>query len=171
MSEKITIELALHPLAWKVLKRDYHYDGRAVDVGRGWLYYIILQGLERQQVLTPMRDKSRMPKNLVKGKVYILYEDSLRFGRYMRLPRQANISRMLYRQKKEQLCQQVALFHVATENEYEKGIERNKLMRHFLETEGIEEDELSFEALKKHYQRHYRQKEEIIRHEIKQLND
>lgn len=165
MSEKITIELALHPIAWKMLKKDYHFDGKAVDVGRGWLYYLILQGLERQQVLTPMRDKSRMPKNLVKGKIYILYEDSLRYGRYMRLPRQANISRVLFKQKREQLCMQVAIFHIATD------IERNKLMRHFLEKEEIEEDELSFEALKKHYQRHYRQKEDAIIHEIKTLND
>lgn len=165
MSEKITIELALHPIAWKMLKKDYHFDGKAVDVGRGWLYYLILQGLERQQVLTPMRDKSRMPKNLVKGKIYILYEDSLRYGRYMRLPRQANISRVLFKQKREQLCLQVAIFHIAAD------IERNKLMRHFLEKEDIEEDELSFEALKKHYQRHYRQKEDAIIHEIKTLND
>ncbi len=165
MSEKITIELALHPIAWKMLKKDYHFDGKAVDVGRGWLYYLILQGLERQQVLTPMRDKSRMPKNLVKGKIYILYEDSLRYGRYMRLPRQANISRVLFKQKREQLCLQVAIFHIATD------IERNKLMRHFLEKEDIEEDELSFEALKKHYQRHYRQKEDAIINEIKTLND
>lgn len=165
MSEKITIELALHPIAWKMLKKDYHFDGKAVDVGRGWLYYLILQGLERQQVLTPMRDKSRMPKKLVKGKIYILYEDSLRYGRYMRLPRQANISRVLFKQKREQLCLQVAIFHIATD------IERNKLMRHFLEKEDIEEDELSFEALKKHYQRHYRQKEDAIIHEIKTLKD
>jgi len=165
MSEKITIELALHPIAWKMLKKDYHFDGKAVDVGRGWFYYLILQGLERQQVLTPMRDKSRMPKNLVKGKIYILYEDSLRYGRYMRLPRQANISRVLFKQKREQLCLQVAIFHIAAD------IERNKLMRHFLEKEDIEEDELSFEALKKHYQRHYRQKEDAIIHEIKTLND
>ncbi len=165
MSEKITIELALHPIAWKMLKKDYHFDGKAVDVGRGWLYYLILQGLERQQVLTPMRDKSRMPKNLVKGKIYILYEDSLRYGRYMRLPRQANISRVLFKQKREQLCLQVAIFHIAAD------IERNKLMRHFLEKEDIEEDELSFEALKKHYQRYYRQKEDAIIHEIKTLND
>lgn len=112
-----------------------------------------------------MRDKSRMPKKLVKGKIYILYEDSLRYGRYMRLPRQANISRVLFKQKREQLCLQVAIFHIATD------IERNKLMRHFLEKEDIEEDELSFEALKKHYQRHYRQKEDAIIHEIKTLKD
>lgn len=163
MTEKITIDISMHPLAWRVLKRDYQYDGRAVDVGKGWLYYLILQGLERQQVLTPIRDKSRLPKNLVKGKIYILYEDSLRCGRHMRLPRQANISRVLLRQEKERICWAVAVMHVAT------GIERNKVMRHFLEKDGIEEEEMSFEALKKHYQRHHRQKEDSIMLDIKEL--
>lgn len=163
MTDKITIDIALHPLAWKVLKKEYHFDGKAVDVGSGWLYYLILQGLERQQVITPCRDKSRFPKNLIKGKIYIYYEDSLRCGRFMRLPRQANISRVIFRQKREQLCQAVAVFHIAT------GIERNKVMRHFLEKEGIEEEELSFEALKKHYQRHYRHKEDALLQDINEL--
>lgn len=165
MKEQITIELTLHPVVWKMLKQDYQYDGKAVDVGRGWLYYIILQGLEKQQVLTTMRDKSRMPKNLVKGKIYILYEDSLRFGKYMRLPRQANISRVLLKLKREEICQKVAVYHTAT------GEERNKLMHHFLEKNNIEEDEISFDTLKKHYQRHYRQKEDAIRQEIRELNN
>ena len=164
MKEKITIEIALHPLAWKMLKKEHYFDGKAVDVGRGWLYYLILQGLERQQVVIPCRDKSRLPKNLTKGKIYIFYEDSLRYGHFMRLPRQANISRVLLRLKKERLCQAVAVFHIAT------GIERNKVMRHFLEKEGIEEEELSFEALKKHYQRHYRHKEQLLSQELNELN-
>ena len=165
MKEKTTIEIALHPLAWKMLKKEYHFDGKAVDVGKGWLYYLILQGLERQQVVIPCRDKSRLPKNLIKGKIYIFYEDSLRYGQYMRLPRQANISRVLLRLKKERLCQTVAVFHIAT------GAKRNKVMRHFLEKEGIDDDELSFEALKKHYQRHYRQKEDLLLQEIKELRE
>lgn len=165
MNEKTTIEIALHPLAWKMLKKDYHFDGKAVDVGMGWLYYLIVQGLERQQVVIPCRDKSRLPKNLIKGKIYIFYEDSLRYGHFMRLPRQANISRVLLKQKKEQLCQTVAVFHIA------KDLPRNKVMRHFLEKEGIDDDELSFEALKKHYQRHYRRKEDLLLQEIKELSE
>ena len=45
MADKITIDIALHPLAWKVLRQQYHYDGKAVDVGNGWLYSVIVQGL------------------------------------------------------------------------------------------------------------------------------
>ncbi len=165
MAEKMTIDIALHPLAWKVLKQQYHFDGKAVDVSHGWIYSLILQGLERNQIITPIRDKARLPKNLISGKVYIYYDDILRYGRFMRLPRQANISRALYRYERERLCHQIAVFHVAT------GIERNKVMRHFLDSEDIEEEELSFEALKKHYQRHYRHKEERILLDIRQLNE
>lgn len=164
MADKITIDIALHPLAWKVLRQQYHYDGKAVDVGNGWLYSVIVQGLERRQVITSGEQRKR-PKQLVDGKVYIYADDFLRYGRYLRLSRQANISRALFRKERERLCEQIAVFHVAT------GIERNKVMRYFLEKADIEEDELSFEALKKHYQRHYRQKEDDILHDIKELSN
>lgn len=165
MTDRITIDINLHPLAWKVLKNEYDFDGKAVDVGKGWLYYLILQGLEREQVVIPYRDKSRLPKNLVKGKVYIYYEDSLRYGQFLRLPRQANISRVLVSKFREKICQTVAVFHIAT------GIDRNKVMRRFLENEDVEEEEMSFEALKKHYQRHYRHKEKDLLQYINELKD
>ena len=163
MNDKVTIEIALHPLAWRLMKQEYHFDGRAVDVGKGWLYYLILQGLERQEVVSTFRDKARLPKNLKKGKVYIFREDAQRCGVHMRMPRQANISRVLVKLEREKICQAVAIFHVTT------GIDRNKVMRHFLEKEGVEEEDLSFEAIKKHYQRHYRQNEESLLLYLKEL--
>lgn len=163
MADKITIDIALHPLAWKVLKQQYHYDGKAVDVGSDWLYSLIVQGLEKRQVITSGETRKK-PKQLVDGKVYIYTDDFLRYGRFLRLSRQANISRVLYRKERESICNKIAVFHVAT------GIERNKVMRYFLEKADIQEDELSFEALKKYYQRHYRQKEDDILHDIKELN-
>lgn len=163
MADKITIDIALHPLAWKVLMQQYNYDGKAVDVGHGWLYCLIVQGLERQHVITS-GELRKKPKGLVDGKVYIYADDFLRYGRHLRLSRQANISRVIYRKERERLCNQIAVFHIAT------GIERNKVMRHFLEKADLQEDELSFEALKKYYQRHYRQKEDDILHDIKELS-
>lgn len=164
MAEKITVDIALHPLAWKVLREQYSYDGTAVDVGHGWLYSVIVQGLERKHIITA-GELRRRPKGLVDGKVYIYYDDFIRYGRFIRLTKQANISRVIYRKERERLCYQIAVFHVAT------GIERNKVMRHFLDKHGIEEDELSFEALKKYYQRKFRHKEEDYLQDIKQLNE
>lgn len=164
MADKITIDIALHPLAWKVLMQQYHYDGKAVDVGHGWLYSLIVQGLERQHVITS-GELRKKPKGLVDGKVYIYADDFLRYGRFLSLSRQANISRVLYKKERENICNKIAVFHVAT------GIERNKVMRYFLEKADIQEEELSFEALKKYYQRHYRQKEDDILHDIKELNN
>jgi len=163
MTEKIPIDIQLHPLAWKVLREQYHHDGRAVDLGHGWLYAMIVQGLERQQIFTPRRDVSRFPKGMVKGHIYIYYEDFLRYGRHLRLPRQANISRVIYRMERERICNQVATLHIAT------GIERNKIMRQILEKADLTEEEMSFEALKKYYQRNFRHKEDDIMLLMKEL--
>lgn len=159
---KMTVDIALHPVVWKVLQQDYNFDGNAVDVGHDWLYLLIVQSLEREQVITA-GELRRRPKGLVAGKVYIYYDDYIHHGRYLRLNRQANISRIVYRRERERLCQEVAMLHVAC------GIERNRAMRHFLEKRGLEDEELSFEALKKYYQRNYRQKEDDILNEITEL--
>jgi hypothetical protein len=50
------------------------------------------------------------------------------------------------------------------------GVSRDTAMRYFLEKEEYEEDEISFAALRKHYQRHYRQNEDDILHDLNQLN-
>lgn len=163
MAKKITVDIALHPLVWKLLKSQYSFDGHAVDVGHDWLYSLIVSSLERRHIITAS-ELRRRPKGIVDGKVYIYYEDFIRYGGYIRSARQANISRVIYRQERERLCQTVAVFHIAT------GIERNKVMRYFLEKEGIEEDELSFETLKKHYQRNYRHKEDDYYLAIKEMN-
>lgn len=162
MADKMTIDISLHPMAWKMLKRHYSYDGIAVDVGNGWLYSVIVQGLERKQIITSgeLRKKA---KGLVEGKVYIYTDDFMRYGRYLRLSRQANISRAIYKAERDRLCNEIAVLHVAT------GIERNKVMRYFLDKEDLEEAELSFEALKKYYQRHHRQNEDDILQDIKEL--
>lgn len=162
MADKITIDLALHPMVWKVLQLQYDYDGVAVDVGHDWLYALIVSSLERRQIITA-GELRRRPKGLVGGQVYIGYDDFVRHGRFIRLSKQANISRVVYRVARERLCYAVAVFHVAT------GIERNKAMRYFLDKYDFTDDEMSFEALKKHYQRNFRQKEDEYIMDIKEI--
>lgn len=165
MADKVTIDIALQPLAWKVLRNGKPKDGSPVDLENSWIYSLILQSLEREQVVVTCRDKSRMPKKLEQGKILLRYEDMLRHGRYIRATRQWDISRLLVKMKREMLCQAVAVYYIAT------GIDRNKVMRHFLDTEDIDEEEISFEALKKHYQRHYRHKEESLLQGITELRN
>lgn len=144
-ASQLTVELWLHPLAWHVLRRDYAYDGRAVDV-KGWLYNMVCQGLQRQMVVTAS-ELRRQRKGLVKGAVYISIYDYQHLGCYLRLSRQANISTAIYRQERERLC------HLAAILANTKGISNNRAIREILIAEDISDEELSYEALKKYYQR------------------
>ena len=164
MAEKITVDIALHPLAWKVLRQQYGYDGTAVDVGHSWLYSLIVQGLEHRHIILAGEIK-RKRLNMVHGAVYISERDYLHHGGYLRMSRQANISRAIYRMERDTMCNQIAVVHMAT------GIERNKVMRQILDEHDLTEDEMSFEALKKYYQRNYRQKEEAILNTIRELRN
>lgn len=163
MATKQIVDIKLHPLSWRVLREQYTYDGIAVDLGRGWLYNIVVQALRRHPVITPW-ELSRMPQGMVDGKVYILDYDCNRYGCYMSIARQANISVVIYQHERERLCQLIASAHVIG------GVSRDKAMHYFLDKAWYEEDEISFAALRKHYQRHYRHLEDAIAHDLKELN-
>jgi hypothetical protein len=164
MPYRIKVDIALHPVAWKVLRGKYSYDGTAVDVGHGWLYSLIVQSLEHRHIILAGELK-RNPIKMVRGAVYISERDYLHHGGYIRLSRQANISRAIYRMERDIMCNKIAVMYATT------GIERNKIMRQILDEHDLAEDEMSFEALKKYYQRNYRQKEEDITNTIKELRN
>ena len=163
MRDKVKVELWLHPLAWKVLQRDYPCEGGAAEA-KGWLYNLVCQGLRRRMVVTASEVR-RQRRGLVQGAVLISVHDYHRYGGYLWLSRQANISTALYRQERDRLAWLAAITIAAT------GQPSDKVIRQILESEGIEEEELTFEALKKHYQRHGGQIEERSQKIISDLND
>lgn len=160
---KRTVDIKMHPLSWHVLKKQYNFDGTAVDLGSGWLYKIVTQCLRRRPVMSPW-EFSRTLQGMVDGKVYILEYDYNRYGGYMSIAKQANLSVIISRKERERLCYLTATAHVMA------SISRDTAMRYFLEKEGYEEDEITFAALRKDYQRHYRHFEDDILHDLNQLN-
>ena len=162
MATKRTVDIKLHPLSWKVLQQQYNYDGYAVDLGRGWLYKVVTKCLRRHPVMSPW-EFSRAPKGMVDGKVYILEYDYNRFGGYMSTASQANLSVIIFRRERERLCHMTATAHVMA------GVSRDTAMRYFLDKEGYDDHEISFAALRKHYQRHFRHFEDDMLHDLKEL--
>lgn len=145
---KPTITINLHPLAWRVLRREYIFDGYAVDLGKSWVYNMVAQGLQKKQVITATEIKKK-PSGMVEGRIYIYEENLIRFGGYIRLSRQANISAAIYKVERERLCNMVAIAHCYG------GVPKDTAMRYFLEKYDYDEGDLPFATLKKYYQRHY----------------
>ncbi len=163
MANKCIVDIKLHPLSWKVLREQYRYDGVAVDLGKGWMYNVVTQALRRHPVVSPW-ELGRIPQGMVDGKVYVLEYDCQRYGSYMSVAKQANISVIIFRRERERLCQLTASAHVML------GVGRDTAMRYYLEKAGYEDNEISFAALRKHYQRHYRHNEEVIAHDMYELD-
>ena len=159
---KRIVDIKMHPLSWHVLKAQYSYDGVAVDLGRGWLYNIVTQGLRRNPVVSPW-EFSRSPQGMVESRIYIREYDYNRYGGYMSIAKQANLSVIISRRERERLCNLTATMHVVA------GVSRDTAMRYFLEKEGYSDEEISFAALRKHYQRHHRHFEDVILNDLKQL--
>lgn len=159
MNYKPTIDIMLHPLAWHALRRDFPFDGTAVDLGRSWAYNIITQGLQRSYKAAPW-EFSRQREAATYGKIYITQYDAERYGLHMSLTRQANFSCIIYRLERQRLCQLTAYAHVMG------GFSRDAAMRHFLDIDDIADQEITFQSLRKYYQRNYRQNEELIRQSI-----
>lgn len=162
MAIKRIVDIKLQPLSWRVLKEQYHYDGVAVDLGRGWLYNMLVQGLRRHPTITPW-EVGRELQGLVEGKVYILDYDYQRYGGYLSLPRQANFSVAIYKRERERLCMLTATAHIMA------GVSRDTAMKHFLYKAGYDDEEITFAALRKHYQRHFKHIEEDILQDLKEL--
>lgn len=163
MENKRIVDIKLHPLSWRVLRDQYAYDGIAVDLGHGWLYNMATLCLRRHPVMAAW-EFNRMPQGMVDGRIYITDYDSQRYGDYMSLAKQATLSVVIFRQERERLCQLVATAHVMA------GVSRDTAMRYFLDKAGYEDYEISFAALRKHYQRHYRHFEDNIFHDFNELN-
>lgn len=157
-----TVKIKMQPIAWHVLRNQYQFDGRAVDLGNGWLYNVFTQCLRRHPLVSAWETTSQ-PTGLEEGLIYITEYDFNRFGCYMPLSKQATFSLIISTKERERLCSMVACAHIMA------GVGRDTAMRYYLEKECYEDNEITFAALRKHYQRHYRHYEDSIMHDIKEL--
>lgn len=164
MGTKRIVDVKLQPLSWRVLREQFPYDGTAVDLGQSWLYNMVTQCLRRHPV-TAAWEVSRTLQGLVDGRIYISEYDAHRYGEYLSLARQATLSVLIFRRERERLCQLTATAHIMA------GVSRDTAMRHFLDKAGYDESELSFAALRKHYQRHYRHFESDMRQDLSELRE
>lgn len=157
-----TATLNMKPLAWKVLKREYGFDGVAVELTSSWVYPIIASSLKRHLTYTAA-ELRRRPQGMVEGKVYITDYDFRRYGFHLPIAVQTNISNTVCRQEMDHICRLVCAMHVFG------GVSKRAAMMHYLAVYGYDFEDLNPEQLKKHYQRHFANIEKGYREDIQQI--
>lgn len=159
-----TVTLHLKPMAWKILKRDFPFDGTAVDITRSHIYPFLISCLQHRHVYTAA-ELRRRPVGLEEGKVYITDYDFDRYGACVRSDRQASLSKIICDHEKDIICRHVAALHVYA------GVSRRAAMRHILAENDFDFADLNLEALKKHYQRHYLTLENKFWSDLQHINN
>lgn len=157
-----TTTIYMKPLAWKVLKRQYEFDGHAVELTKSWIYPIIASGLRHRHTYTAA-ELRRKPVRMEKGNVYITDYDFRRFGCYLPMSIQTNISNTICRLEMDHICRLVCAMHVFG------GIPKRAATLHYLAKFGYDFSDLNADQLKKHYQRHFANIERYYMEDIQQI--
>ena len=164
MLEPITIELNLHPLAWRVIQREccankIAEDKVIYDVKGTWIYEAIKLGLRKK------RDsgKSTVPDKYKSGNVYVCQRDFFRRGSYLAIDNQILISQALVKIEKDKLCREIASAHIYS------GVPVGTAIRYLILKYMYENDEISWHTLKKHYQRHGKPYEQELQIDFEEL--
>lgn len=144
-----TIDINLQPTAWAYLNRIGESDGLAVAIPNSHrhLYQMITANLEHRKIISAGAFK-RYCSKMVPGKIYIEDYDATRFGTNIRYERQAIISRFIYNSEKQRLCELIANAHLRY------GVAISAAAKYYIDKFYLDCDEINFELIKKHYQRH-----------------
>lgn len=164
MEKRLAITIHLEPAVWRLLRKHYADDGKAIDIAHSWIYYLVLRSLENEQVVST-REVERASKRLEAGRIYITSYAAMRYGTCLRPTREALISRTIFRHEREKICYAAAAL-AATGT-----CSRSAALQHFLLKADLMDEDLSYDTLKKHYQRHCRQFEEDIRQYINEITE
>ena len=143
-----TVTICLSPLAWKVLRRDYRYDGSAVDISGSWLYHLLTSCLRRTETRTAAECRKK-PVGLVAGRIYISDYDDARYGHFVRLDRQAAISNTICAIERDNLCRLIAAMTAFGH------VSRRAATLFYLDKFDYSESEINYEKIRQHYKRHY----------------
>lgn len=152
MREMVTIDCLMTRGAWAVLRRDYPFDGTAVDItGSPW--YMVVRMMLRREEVTRAGYARTILTDGVSGKLYVTKDDVRRLGHHIAIEKMAQLSCAIVAREREKICEEVRMAKVFG------GLPRDTAIDYFLLKHGMDE-EIKFATLKKWYQRRYADTEE-----------
>lgn len=155
MNKRITVKLRLSPLAWQVIKKECERGWFAYDISKTYLYDIVKSQLTKKQQppLEPDDEKH------LTDSVFITMRDFELYGCEIRHESHALISHIIERTARREINTFIATAVAC-------GIKRDTAIKQYLFENDIDE-QLTFHAAKKYYQRNCKEMEE----EMKSLID
>lgn len=157
------ITLSLSPLAKHVLLRDYPYDGHAVNLLGSWIYPYITASLQRREVHTAAEVTKKLD-GVVRCPIYISDYDENRYGHFIRLDRQASISKTICAIETDKLCRLIASMTAFGH------VSRRAATLFYLDKFDYSESEINYEKIRQHYKRHYLHVEQSYIKDFQDIN-
>lgn len=155
MNNRITVKLRLSPLAWQVIKKECKRGWFAYDISGTYIYDIVKSQLtKKQQPSLEPDDKKHLTDS-----VFITMRDFELYGHEIRHESHALISHIIERTARREINTFIATATAC-------GIKRDTAIKQYLFENDIDE-QLTFHAAKKYYQRNCKELED----EMKSLID
>jgi len=154
-----TTNIMVHPAVWRHLDNNAPKLRDAYDLRESPLYPLISVGLARSTTPTPSH-APKHPERLRKIKVVITGWDADHYGDTIPPKHQNTINRFVYAQLLHEACLEILLTHIIGEMPRDAAIKEH-LFNNFYEPE-----ELNYAALRKHYQRHWMEREKKFLEDI-----
>lgn len=146
------ITVKVHPAVRRFIDNRYKKVNGAYNLSNGRHYYLVTNMLVHSSAAAP----SRVPKKygcFVPIKIMISEYDFYRYG-WMTTPLQEyRFSKLILGEILDNACQRIALLKLVLD------IPRRKCMLAIIDEELFERDEISYDYLRKYYQRKFQQKE------------
>lgn len=149
----MVVHLKLHPLSWRVLRRDNKWDGKAVTITDPAMYNVFVALLRRKDYVNAS-DIRRQSSKLVPGDIVITDCDYWRYGGFISADRMDIINSIIYEQERNIIC------HLVMAAKVSGAMSRNAAIKYFLDLRDIEPEELNYENVRKYYQRNFREMED-----------
>lgn len=146
---EMTVDLYMHPLSWRVLRRETDCAIGPVPVTKQPIYKYIVPLLRRHEYISTAQYRELHDKQFLHGQILIPMHDCKDYGCHLHYRSMLMVSSILYNQERDRLCQLVMAAHCTT------GVATDKAIEFYLDKYDLSFEEMNLPRLKKHYQRHF----------------
>lgn len=152
----VTVNFSFDPAVLRYLENNFSKIDGAFDIRKGFVYSFIILCLQRNNCKRKMPVPSSFV-SFIETTIVVKEWDFGHFGEAISAYSMIQVNNLLYKLMIRDACYRIMVAHVFA------GIPRDTCIRDYLFECNFQENELSYEALRKFYQRNWTQNEKELR--------